>query len=139
MKGASSDDRRWPAWSSCAYRSASRASGSSVRKVGTNGSVVIAVNSYRAGPAARVRRSRCQLSAGLTGLLHSAHDRTPVRSAAVRPPAPEVLEAEAVICDVARRLRAPEPVAAQGVAMVRALLTDGNALLYQSGAPGALH
>ena len=43
-----------------------------------------------------------------------------------------------MIAALDRRLRSPEPVAPQGVAMVRALLVDGNGLLYRPGEPGAL-
>lgn len=56
----------------------------------------------------------------------------------MRPDLPDVVEARAVIEALDRRLRAPEPVAAQGVAMVRGLLIDGNGLLYRPGLPGAL-
>ena len=59
-------------------------------------------------------------------------------TAAVAPHSPDVLEAGAVIATIERRLRAPEPVAPRGVAMVRLLLIDGNGPLYRPGDPGAL-
>ena len=52
--------------------------------------------------------------------------------------APEVLGQAAVIAAIERRLRAPEPVAAHGVAMLRLLLIDGNGPLYRPSEPGAL-
>jgi hypothetical protein len=93
--------------------------------------------------AARARqittgRSRRQLAAGLAGVLRSARARGPAWTAAARPNVPDVVEARAVLATLDRRLRAPEPVAAQGVAMVRALLVDGNGLLYRPREPGAL-
>ncbi|MBV8948788.1 MAG: hypothetical protein JO286_04375 [Solirubrobacterales bacterium] len=37
-----------------------------------------------------------------------------------------------------RRLRAPEPVSAHGVALLESLLTDGTSPLYRPTEPGAL-
>ncbi|HET7048210.1 MAG TPA: hypothetical protein VFI54_08090 [Solirubrobacteraceae bacterium] len=37
-----------------------------------------------------------------------------------------------------RRLRAPEPVTAHGVALLESLLTDGTSPLYHPAEPGAL-
>jgi hypothetical protein len=71
-------------------------------------------------------------------LLRSARAGAPVWTAAARPQLPDVVEARAVIAALDRRLRAHEPVAAQGVAMVRMLLVDGNGLLYRPGRPGEL-
>jgi hypothetical protein len=93
--------------------------------------------------AARARRitssrSRTQLAAGLAGVLRSTRARGPAWTAAARPNLPDVVEARAVIAALDRRLRSAEPVSAQGVAMVRALLVDGNGLLYRPGEPGAL-
>lgn len=93
--------------------------------------------------AARARqitapRSRRRLAAGLAGVMRSARPRAPAWTAAARPNLPDVVDARTVIAALDRRLRAPEPVAAQGVAMVQALLVDGNGLLYQPGRPGAL-
>jgi hypothetical protein len=56
----------------------------------------------------------------------------------VRPRADEVLEARAALLALARRLRAPEPTAARGVAMVRLLLTDATSPLYQPAGQGTL-
>ncbi len=97
--------------------------------------------------AARARqittpRSRRQLAAGLAGVVRSTRARGPAWTAAARGvggiPFRDVVQARAVIAALDRRLRGPEPVAAQGVAMVRALLVDGNGLLYRPGRPGAL-
>ncbi len=81
---------------------------------------------------------RRQAAAGLAGALRSARSVRPGFTAAVCPPAPDVLEAEAVIAAIDRRLCGIEPVAARGVAMIRLLLTDGNSVLYRPGEPGAL-
>jgi hypothetical protein len=43
-----------------------------------------------------------------------------------------------MIASIERRLRAPEPVAAQGVAQIRLLLIDGNGPLYQPSDLGTL-
>jgi hypothetical protein len=83
-------------------------------------------------------RSRRQLARGLVGVLRSARGGAPAWTAATRPYLPDVADTTAVIAALSRRLRAPEPVSAQGVAMVRVLLTDGNGLLYQPGRPGEL-
>lgn len=83
-------------------------------------------------------RSRAHVANGLAGVLRSARAGRHGFSAAVAPHSPDVLEAGVVIAAIERRLRAPEPVAACGVAMVRLLLIDGNGPLYRPGDPGAL-
>lgn len=93
--------------------------------------------------AARARRltsarSRTGIAKSLAGVVRSAGNTTPRFTSAVRPCCEDVLEAAAVIGSIERRLRAPGPVNAEGVAMVRLLLIDGNGPLYQPGDPGAL-
>lgn len=84
------------------------------------------------------RRGRASVAGGLAGILRSARAANPRFTAAVAPNRSDVLEAAAVIATVERRLRAAEPVAARGVAMVRLLLVDGNGPLYRPGEPGVL-
>jgi hypothetical protein len=84
------------------------------------------------------RRGRASVAGGLAGILRSARAGRLRFTAAVTPNRSEVLEAAAVIAAVERRLRAAEPVAAHGVAMVRLLLIDGNGPLYRPGEPGVL-
>lgn len=74
----------------------------------------------------------------MTGALRSARSARPGFTAAVRPGAGDLLEAEAVIAAIDRRLCGAEPVAPRGVAMIRLLLYDGASVLYQPGEPGAL-
>jgi hypothetical protein len=93
--------------------------------------------------AARARqitspRSRRQLAAGLAGVVRSSRAHGPAWTAAARPSLTDVVEARGVIAALERRLRSSEPVAAQGVAMVRALLIDGNGPLYRPGQAGGL-
>jgi hypothetical protein len=83
-------------------------------------------------------RSRARVARGLAGALRSARSDRPRFTAAVRPSGPDVLDAERTVASLERRLRAPGPVAAQGVAIIRLLLTDGNGPLYQSSDPHAL-
>jgi len=83
-------------------------------------------------------RGRRHVADGLAGVLRSAGNGRPVFTAAVRSRSGELLEVDAVIATIERRLRAPEPVAAQGVAIVRSLLTDGNGPLYRDSDPDAL-
>ena len=84
------------------------------------------------------RRSRIRLADGLARAIRDAQGKTPGFSAAVRPHRREVLAARTVLATLDRRLRAPEPVTARGVALLRALLTDGTGPLYRPGEPGAL-
>lgn len=83
------------------------------------------------------RRSRSQLARGLSSAVRAGQEVTGF-SAAVRPDPGEVLEARTVLSAVAQRLRAPEPVAARGVAIVHVLLTDATSPLYRPAVPGAL-
>ncbi|HET6868591.1 MAG TPA: hypothetical protein VFH80_21950, partial [Solirubrobacteraceae bacterium] len=82
--------------------------------------------------------SRTRVANALAGVLGSAGNGSPRFTAAVRPRSDEVLEAATAIASIERRLRAPGPVAAQGVALIRLLLVDGNGPLYQPSDPGAL-
>jgi hypothetical protein len=50
-----------------------------------------------------------------------------------------VLATEPAIRELARLLRAPQPVTARGVAMARLLLTDAGSPLYRRAAPESLH
>jgi hypothetical protein len=83
-------------------------------------------------------RSRARVANGLAGVLRSAGTGSPRFTAAIRPRSEDVLEAGAAIASIERRLRAPGPVAARGVALIRLLLVDGNGPLYQPGEPEAL-
>jgi hypothetical protein len=83
-------------------------------------------------------RSRRRISGGLAGALSRAQHGHPGFTAAVRSDAREVLAARTVLTALAVRLRAPEPVAPQGAAMLLMLLTDGTSPLYRPGEPGAL-
>jgi hypothetical protein len=83
-------------------------------------------------------RSRTRVASGLAGVLRSAGNGSPGFTAAVRPRSEDVREVGALIASIERRLRAPGPVAAQGVAIVRLLLIDGNGPLYRPSDPGAL-
>ena len=78
------------------------------------------------------------LAEGLARAIRDAHATTPGFSAAVRPQRQEVLAARAVLGTLERRLRAPEPVTARGVALLQALLTEGTSPLYRPDEPGAL-
>jgi hypothetical protein len=83
------------------------------------------------------RRSRTSLANGLAGALHSAQHATPGLTSEVRPQAPELIAASSVLADLDQRLRDPEPVNPQGVALLRVLLTDAASALYQPSDPGA--
>ena len=71
-------------------------------------------------------------------MLRSATDTAPGFTAAVRPHRREVLAARTVIEALERRLRAPEPVSARGMAILGGLLTEGTSPLYRPDEPGAL-
>lgn len=83
-------------------------------------------------------RSRERVANGLARALSSAQDISPGLTAAVRPHRGEVLAARTVLAALGHRLRAPEPVTAQGVAMLQVLLTEGTSPLYRPSEPGAL-
>ena len=79
-----------------------------------------------------------RVGAGLAGAVRDAETTTHGFSAAVGPDRREVVAARAVLATLDRRLRAPEPVTAHGVALLGLLLTDGTSPLYQPAQPGAL-
>lgn len=83
------------------------------------------------------RGSRRQLAAGLSRAVRAAEEVTGF-SAAARPHPSEVLDARTTLSAIAWRLRAHEPVAAHGVAMLQLLLTDATSPLYRPAVPGAL-
>jgi hypothetical protein len=99
-----------------------------------NSDAVLAMRAQRITAA----RSRRRVSRGLAGALSRAQDGHPGFTAAVRSDAREVLAARTVLTALSGRLRAPEPVAPQGAAMLLVLLTDGTSPLYRPGEPGAL-
>jgi hypothetical protein len=84
------------------------------------------------------RRSRTSLADGLAGALRSARHATPGLTSAVRPRGPDLIAASGVHAGLDRRLRDPEPVNPQGVALLRELLTDAASALYQPSKPEAL-
>jgi hypothetical protein len=85
------------------------------------------------------RRYRARVTAGLTRAVRDAEEpRTLGFSAAVGPHECEVIAARTVFATLERRLRAPEPVSAEGVARLESLLTDGTSPLYRPAEPGAL-
>lgn len=83
-------------------------------------------------------RSRKRTADGLAGALRRAKDTTPGITAAVRPDVRELLDAAPVLTALGRRLRGSDPVTAQGVAMLRGLLTDAGSALYRPSGPGEL-
>jgi hypothetical protein len=87
------------------------------------------------GSPAAVARARVA-----DGLARAVRDALsgPGFSAAVRPDRREVLAARTVPSVLDLRLRAPEPVTARGVALLRELLIDGAGPLYRCSEPGAL-
>ncbi len=83
-------------------------------------------------------RGRRHVADGLAGALRSAGNGRHGFTAAVRPRSDEICDAAAVIASIERRLRAPVPVPARGVALISLLLIDGNGPLYGRGEPGSL-
>lgn len=83
-------------------------------------------------------RGRNRMADGLAGAVRRANDTTPAITAAVRPRARELLDAGTVLAALDRRLRGAGLVSAQGVAMLRGLLTDAASPLYQPSGPGEL-
>ena len=84
------------------------------------------------------RRYRARVAAGLARRVRDAEATTRGFSAAIRPDRREVVAARTVLATLDRRLRAPEPVSAQGIAMLESLLTDGASPLYLPTEPGEL-
>jgi len=83
-------------------------------------------------------RYRARVAAGLARAVRDAEATTRGFSAAIRPDRREVIAARTVLQTLDRRLRAAEPVSAQGIAMLESLLTDGCSALYRPAEPGAL-
>ena len=79
-------------------------------------------------------RTRRRLAAGLERVLADAARPPQSISAAVPPQREAVLACRAELLSLADRLRAPEPVYAQGVALVSELLGTADSPLYQFGA-----
>lgn len=90
------------------------------------------------GERLRSQGHRLCVAAGLARAVRDAEATTRGFSAAVRPDQREVVAAQSVLATLDRRLRAPEPVTAQGVALLESLLTDGTSPLYHPAEPGAL-
>ncbi len=84
------------------------------------------------------KRYRARMAAGLARVVRDADATTRGFSAAVRPDRREVIAARTVIRTLDRRLRAAEPISAQGVALLESVLTDGTSPLYRPTEPGAL-
>jgi hypothetical protein len=84
------------------------------------------------------RRHRARVAAGLGRAVRDAEATTRGFSAAIRADRREVIAARTVLATLDRRLRAPDPVSAQGIAMLESLLTDGAGPLYRPTEPGAL-
>jgi hypothetical protein len=83
-------------------------------------------------------RSRRSIADGLASTQRAAKAGSPSLTASVRTRSADVLEASETIATIERRLRAPQPVAPQPVALLRVLLTDCSGPLYQPSAPGRL-
>lgn len=83
-------------------------------------------------------RGRKRIADGLARALRSATDTTPGITTALPPRARELLKARTVLTALDHRLRGSECVSAQGVAMLRGLLTDAASPLYQPSGPGEL-
>jgi hypothetical protein len=79
-------------------------------------------------------RTRRRLASGLERAVAAAESPTQSLSAAVPLRREAVLACRAELVSLAERLRAPEPVYAQGVALVSELLGTADSPLYQSGA-----
>ena len=80
------------------------------------------------------QRSRRALASELVELVAAVEAPEPPRSIFTRPVALNnraVLEARALLLQLADRLRDPAPVNARGVAIVRKLLRDGGSPLYR--------
>jgi hypothetical protein len=84
-------------------------------------------------------RRRRTLARCLERLIEDTnHPQGPLRGAAIRPNPEQVRDAAPAMLEVAARLRSPVPVHAQGVAMLRDLLSDGGGPCYVPSERGAL-
>jgi hypothetical protein len=84
------------------------------------------------------RRSRGRIADGLLGALRSAGAKRPTFTAAVPPHREEVRASRELLQVIADRVRAPAPVAASGMAMLHALLSEPDSPLYRPECQGAL-
>jgi hypothetical protein len=84
------------------------------------------------------RRSRTRVADGLAGAQRSAGRAAPGLTASMRPCASELIAAGSVLAVLDDRLRGPDPVNPQGMAMLRELLTEPASPMYQSSEAGAL-
>jgi hypothetical protein len=84
------------------------------------------------------RPSRADVASGLIQALFRAEDTAPGFSAAEVAHHHEVVAARTVIAALDRRLRAPEPVAPRGMAMLHELLAKGASPLFRPAEPGAV-
>jgi hypothetical protein len=82
--------------------------------------------------------SRKRIANALMQAVRSARRPTPGLTAAMHPDSEEVLAAADMLDALNRRLRDPRPVRAQGLVMLRELLTDATSPLYQPVEAGAL-
>ena len=62
-----------------------------------------------------------------------AHCGSPLTSSRIEVNGPEIVGAESIIDSITLRLHSPRPVSAQGMAMLRILLTAGGSPLYRYG------
>ena len=84
-------------------------------------------------------RSRRQLARTLRRTIAEARKPSMTRSRVTIVPRSAVLDAEAAISALIELLGSPEPVTAEGMAMVEQLLTDSDSSpLYNSAEPGTL-
>jgi hypothetical protein len=84
------------------------------------------------------RRSRTRVADGLARARLSAGRPSPGFTAAMRPDAAELSAAGSLLADLDDRLRGPEPINPQGVAILRELLTEPASPMYQYSEAGAL-
>jgi hypothetical protein len=84
-------------------------------------------------------RNRERVADALMLALARAEHRSASLSAAIPVRREAVSEGRPAVLQLAIVLRKPGPVCAQGVALARRLLWDGNGPLYSLGEPGALH
>jgi hypothetical protein len=80
-----------------------------------------------------MERTRAKLARGIERAIDDAERAGGSITSAVPVRRVAVIEARSQLDALAARLRAPQPVYAQGVAAVRALLVDADSALYQSG------
>ncbi len=83
------------------------------------------------------RRNRQRVADGLGRALRSPHTRAAF-TAAIRPDAREVLDSRTVLASLKQRVRADQPVAPQGMAILQILLSDCTSPLYQPDQTGEL-